>query len=207
MFCQQLQFLFLFRLHRRLSILGGTLQHSASSLINFLVPFSIFFTAFFVLGYVVFGRLMWNYRDPLHSVYEQLATMLGKFRAKDMTDISGIWGRVFLVTYNMCIIYLFLNMMITIIIDIHADVQDDVLSRETEAELIDLLLERIRGPTVKSDQETVAYNWQSKGDNESISTETSTVTVGPETPRPRPEMAGSRPEMAGPRPEMAGPPP
>ena len=208
MFCQQLQFLSLFRLHRRLSILGGTLRYSAASLVNFLLPFSVFFTAFFVLGYVVFGRLMWNYRDPLHSVYEQLATMLGKFRAKDMSDISGIWGRVFLVTYNMCIIYLFLNMMITIIIDIHTEVHDDVLSRETEAELIDLLLERIRGPTIKSDQalllkktaaqEAVAYSWESKGDNTSVSTENSIVTAGSgqETASSKPEMVKSGPDTA-----------
>ena len=208
MFCQQLQFLFLFRLHRRLSILGGTLRYSAASLVNFLLPFSVFFIAFFVLGYLVFGRLMWNYRDPLHSVFEQLATMLGKFRAKDMSDISGIWGRVFLVTYNMCIIYLFLNMMITIINDIHKEVYNDVLSRETEPELIDLLLERIRRPTIKPDQalmqkktaaeEATANRWESKGDNTSVSMENSTVTArsGQETASSKPESVKSGPDTS-----------
>ncbi len=72
--------------------------------------------------------------------------MLNNFDVSAITVTAGEAGRFVFFIYEVLMNFLFLNMLVTIMMDIYSDVQGGELAIADDHEIMDLLVEKIKGP-------------------------------------------------------------
>lgn len=142
-----LSFLKLFRLlrfNRRMSLLQQVLKRCFIQLISFLFMFALAFLAFALLACLVFGQAMEGFGTFLTSCASLMDTILGKFTLKGMMEANRIIGPIFFYTYTISMVFVLINMFLSIINDAFAEVRSDVEKQSNEYEIVDFMVHRLK---------------------------------------------------------------
>lgn len=148
-----LSFLKLFRLlrfNRRMSLLQQVLKRCFTQLISFLFMFALAFLAFALLACLVFGQAMEGFGTFLASCASLMDTILGKFTLKGMMEANRIIGPIFFYTYTISMVFVLINMFLSIINDAFAEVRSDVEKQSNEYEIVDFMIHRLKENIGKS---------------------------------------------------------
>lgn len=142
-----LSFLKLFRLlrfNRRMSLLQQVLKRCFTSLISFMFMFALAFLAFALLATLVFGQAMEGFGTFLKSCASLMDTILGKFTLKEMMAANRIIGPIFFYTYTVSMVFVLINMFLSIINDAFTEVRSDVEKQSNEYEIVDFMVHRLK---------------------------------------------------------------
>ncbi len=148
-----LSFLKLFRLlrfNRRMSLLQQVLKRCFTSLMSFMFMFALAFLAFALLATLVFGQAMEGFGTFLRSCASLMDTILGKFTLKEMTAANRIIGPIFFYSYTISMVFVLINMFLSIINDAFTDVRSDVEKQSNEFEIVDFMVHRLKENIGKS---------------------------------------------------------
>lgn len=146
-------FLKLFRLlrfNRRMSLLQQVLKRCFSSLLSFMFMFALAFLAFALLACLVFGQAMEGFGTLFRSCASLMDTLLGKFTLKEMMGANRIIGPIFFYTYTVSMVFVLINMFLSIINDAFAEVRSDVEKQSNEFEIVDFMVHRLKENIGKS---------------------------------------------------------
>lgn len=142
-----LSFLKLFRLlrfNRRMSLLQQVLKRCFTSLMSFMLMFALAFLAFALLATLVFGQAMEGFGTFLRSCASLMDTILGKFTLKEMTAANRIIGPIFFYSYTISMVFVLINMFLSIINDAFTEVRSDVDKQSNEYEIVDFMVHRLK---------------------------------------------------------------
>ena len=142
-----LSFLKMFRLlrfNRRMSMLQQVLKRSFSKLMSFMVMFALAFLAFAFLACLVFGQEMRGFGTFWRSCASLMDTLLGKFTLKKLSTANRILGPIFFYTYTVTMLFVLLNVFLSIINDAFAEVCSDVEKQSNDYEIVDFIVHRLK---------------------------------------------------------------
>ena len=148
-----LSFLKMFRLlrfNRRMSMLQQVLKRCIGQLVSFMFMFSVAFLAFALLASLVFGQYMAGFGTFWRSCASLMDTLLGKFTLQEMKHANRIIAQVFFYTYTVSMVFILLNMFISIINDAFTEVRSDVEKQSNEYEIVDFMIHRLKETIGKS---------------------------------------------------------
>lgn len=143
LFLQILQLLWVLKFNKTLAELSATIGHSMEYLKSFFVSLLVIFVAFAMVAHHMYGTELWNYRDFLHVCYSQLISILGKFDANELVLVGGDFGRVVFMSYQLTLLYIFINLLIAIINETLADIHGGKIHVEFKDDVFDLLIEKL----------------------------------------------------------------
>ncbi|BFZ02727.1 hypothetical protein BsWGS_05766 [Bradybaena similaris] len=135
-----LQIVNLLRFNKRMSVLGATLMRSAGELWSFLLVFLLMLFAFLCFSYVTYGAFMRSYRTVVDAFESLLLISLGKLEYKLMNEVSRVLTAAFTILYTLFIIFILLNMLVSILTDSFAEVREDVNNQPNDYELISYIV-------------------------------------------------------------------
>lgn len=142
-----LSFLKVFRLlrfNRRMSMLQQVLKRCFTKLISFMIMFALAFLAFALLACLVFGQMMEGFGTFLDSCASLMDTLLGKFALKEMSQANRIIGPIFFYSYTVSMVFILINMFVTIINDTFTEVRSDVDKQSNDYEIVDFMIHRLK---------------------------------------------------------------
>lgn len=134
----------LLRFNRRMSLLAQTLKVCIPRIFAFLLIYGTSFFAFSLLGCLVFGQDMEGFGTILRSATTLMDTILGKFQLKEMTQANRIIGPIFFYFYTVIMVFILVNMFLSIINDSFAEVSRDVNKQSNEYEIVDFMVHRLK---------------------------------------------------------------
>jgi hypothetical protein len=114
------------RFNRRLSILCDTLQHATKPLLSFMITFVIIFISFLVLFYLLFVSNIWECSSLLHTSQMLFEMLLLKFNAANLYEANAILGPFCFTLFILFVVFICMNMFISIIIDSFRTVRRDI---------------------------------------------------------------------------------
>ena len=142
-----LSFLKVFRLlrfNRRMSMLQQVLKRCFTQLMSFMIMFALAFLAFALLATLVFGQIMEGFGTFLDSCASLMDTLLGKPALKEMSQANRIIGPIFFYSYTVSIVFILINMFVTIINDTFTEVRSDVEKQSNDYEIVDFMVHRLK---------------------------------------------------------------
>lgn len=142
-----LSFLKMFRLlrfNRRMSMLQQVLKRCFGQLLSFMVMFAFAFLAFALLASLVFGQSMEGFGTFWRSCASLMDTLLGKFTLRAMVKANRIIGPIFFYSYTVSMVFILLNMFISIINDAFTEVRSDVEKQSNDYEIVDFMVHRLK---------------------------------------------------------------
>ena len=142
-----LSFLKVFRLlrfNRRMSMLQQVLKRCFTQLMSFMIMFALAFLAFAFLACLVFGQIMEGFGTFLDSCASLMDTLLGKPALKEMSQANRIIGPIFFYSYTVSIVFILINMFVTIINDTFTEVRSDVEKQSNDYEIVDFMIHRLK---------------------------------------------------------------
>ena len=148
-----LSFLKMFRLlrfNRRMSMLQQVLKRCLSQLLSFMIMFALAFLAFALLACLVFGQSMEGFGTFLRSCASLMDTLLGKFTLKEMSKANRIIGPIFFYSYTVSMVFILINMFLSIINDAFTEVRSDVEKQSNDYEIVDFMIHRLKENIGKS---------------------------------------------------------
>ena len=134
----------LFRFNRRMSMLQQVLKRCFGQLISFMVMFALAFLAFALFACLVFGQSMEGFGTFLKSCASLMDTLLGKFTLKEMSKANRIIGPIFFYTYTVSMVFILINMFLSIINDAFTEVRSDVEKQSNDYEIVDFMIHRFK---------------------------------------------------------------
>lgn len=143
-FLSFLKIIRLLRFNRRMSLLAQTLRVCIPRICAFLVIYGSSFFAFSLFGTLVFGQDMEGFGTILRSATTLMDTILGKFQLKEMTNANRIIGPFFFYFYTVIMVFILINMFLSIINDSFAEVKSDVNKQSNDYEIVDFMVHRLK---------------------------------------------------------------
>lgn len=134
----------LMRFNLRISLFGKTLKHARPALMLFSVQFGIVFTAYVMIGALVFGSNVARFKSILTSFMSLLRVILGKSEFTDLFEINPVIGPLFFFTFVFFVSWVLINMFLAILNDAYHQVQIDCGALANEYEMMDFFLAKFR---------------------------------------------------------------
>ncbi|CAF0742236.1 unnamed protein product [Didymodactylos carnosus] len=139
-----IKFLRLLRFNRRMSILATTLQTAARDLLSFGFMFSIVFVAFLCLFYLLFVTTLWECSDFLKAAQMCFEMMLLKFNVSDLMRAGPILGPLCFSMFIVFVVFICMNMFISIINDYFKQVRSDIAKQSNEYEMMTFMINKFK---------------------------------------------------------------
>ncbi|XP_048575351.1 uncharacterized protein LOC5511746 isoform X2 [Nematostella vectensis] len=134
----------LLRFNRRMSLLAQTLKLCIPKIGAFVIVYGIAFFAYAQLACLVFGQNAEGFMTIPRSAATLMDTLLGKFTLKEMSDINRLIGPTFFYIYTLSMIFILINMFMSIINDSFAEVNSDVSKQANDYEIVDFMIHRLK---------------------------------------------------------------
>lgn len=134
----------LLRFNRRMSLLAQTLRVCFPRIFAFLVIYGMAFFAYSQFACLVFGQSMEGFGTILRSAATLMDTILGKFALKEITDANRLIGPTFFYFYTVTMVFILINMFLSIINDSFAEVKNDVNKQPNEYEIVNFMVHRLK---------------------------------------------------------------
>ena len=154
------KFLKLLRFNNKMLLMFKTVQYASKDLKYFTISFALVFLAFAQLSYLLFSQHIEGYSNFIRTIESLFNLMLGKFDFYAIISANKTLGPMFFMSFVFVMVYILINMFISIIIESFASVQDMMRYQRNQYELIHFLKLRFKGflpasLTRKSDNSTV----------------------------------------------------
>ena len=140
----------LLRFNRRMSMLQQVLKRCTGQLVSFMFMFALAFLAFAFLASLVFGQSTEGFGTFYKSCASLMDTLLGKFTLKEMLHANRIIGPIFFCSYTVFMVFILINMFVSIINDAFTEVRSDVEKQSNEYEIVDFMIHRLKENIGKS---------------------------------------------------------
>lgn len=134
----------LLRFNRRMSLLAQTLSVCFPRIFAFLFIYGMAFFAYAQFACLVFGQSMEGFGTILRSAATLMDTILGKFALKEITDANRLIGPTFFYFYTVTMVFILINMFLSIINDSFAEVKNDVNKQPNEYEIVNFMVHRLK---------------------------------------------------------------
>lgn len=132
------------RFNLRISLFSKTLRHAKPALAGYCVQFGIVFFAYVMVGVLVFGYNVSQFRSIMSAMMSLGRVILGKSQFRELFVADPIIGPLFFFTYVMFVCWILVTMFIAILTDSYHDVQDRCFGMRNEYEVVDFLVARLR---------------------------------------------------------------
>lgn len=151
-----LKFLRLLRFNRRMAMLSLTLKRASKPLFYFFVYFAIIFLAYVQFGFSIFGVSDPNYASFHRSIVSVFSMTLGSFDFHALNQANRIFGPMYFFTYVVLIIFILMNVFLSILMDHFDEVNQDVLQQGNDHEMLAFMVHAVKsnmgkkcGPAIK----------------------------------------------------------
>jgi hypothetical protein len=125
-----LKFFKILEFSRGIQTLGRAFKIGFINLAGFLLIFSLLCFAWLQVAFVVFGDRARGFSTLVRTIETGFLLLLGKFQLSDMMQTSPFWAVVFHTTYSFCMVFVMLQMFLTLIAHSLADAKRHVNARD-----------------------------------------------------------------------------
>ena len=132
----------LLRFNRKLSCFGTTLKYCLSELIGFSFASLLMWMAFVQLMFLIFNTDLEYYSTIVKSMQSSFEILDGKFDVKPLMLSNPVLGPIVFVSYNVMIVFISLNIFISIVIDAFREVKLDAKRMGNDFDFIDYIFGR-----------------------------------------------------------------
>ncbi|XP_072168153.1 polycystin-2-like protein 1 [Diadema setosum] len=143
-FIANLKFMKLLRFNRRLLLLSMTLKSAGYDILHYLVVFGIVFMAFSTMAFAMYNAYLVSFSSFGATIETLFSTLLGKFKFHEMLQASRYLGPVFFFCYVVVIMFICLNMFLSIINEAFTQVRLENARAENELEIVDFMMDRFK---------------------------------------------------------------
>ena len=128
-----------------MSMLGDTVKVAMHDLKNFMVVFVVFFLAFALCAYVLFGKHLPSYGSFIGTLEALFAFALGDFDFDAFKDVHMFLGPLFFFMYVLVVYIGLMGMFLTIIYDAFAEVKANAEMQTNDYEIVDFMMKKFKG--------------------------------------------------------------
>ncbi|XP_070579639.1 polycystin-1-related protein-like [Ptychodera flava] len=144
LFLSTLKLLKLLKFNRRMLLLSEVIRACSHEVFLFLIIFGLFFFAFAHFAYLIFGIALRDFCTIVLTVESLFSTLLGKFEFEDMVTASRYLGPIFFFFYVMLVMFILLNMFLSIINEGFSRVKADNDRLVNQLEIVDFMINRFK---------------------------------------------------------------
>ena len=134
----------LLRFNRPITILAQTLRGSAGPLAAFSVVFIVFFLAYSLFAFAVFGKDLPDFYNFFSTCETVMGVLLGSFDFLALTEVAPVLGPLFFFSFMVFGTFILMNMFLTIVLDVFSEVKESIDEQENEYEIVDFMIRRFR---------------------------------------------------------------
>ena len=149
-FFANLKLLKLLRFNHRIYLFTKTLSKAAMPLFSFLIVFFVFYIAYSILHYFLFGPVLDEYKSFVTTIETLFSTVMGVFDFEIIRENNRILGPIIFFSFNMIMVMILMNVFLTILMDAFAEVQADENLKSKDYEVIEYMLQQFRFFFVRS---------------------------------------------------------
>ena len=142
-FFATLKLLKLFRFNHTVFLLTRTLASAASPLMSFFLVFLVFYIAYAIVFYVVYGSKVQEYCNFISTVETLFNTLLGGFDYTTIEENNRELGPILFFSFMIFVVLVLMNVFLTIIMDSFSEVQADEDLQSNGYGVADFLKEHI----------------------------------------------------------------
>ena len=157
-FFANLKLLKLIRFNHRIYQFTKTLSTAASPLMSFMIVFSIFYIAYSILFYAMFGAILPEYRSFLSTIETLFNTVMGAFDFEVIRENNRILGPTIFFSFMMIMVMILLNVFLTILMDSYAEVQEDQHLTSEDSEVVEMIIKRFKNFFLRADKVDILAN-------------------------------------------------
>uniref|UniRef100_A0A1I8GMZ4 PLAT domain-containing protein n=2 Tax=Macrostomum lignano TaxID=282301 RepID=A0A1I8GMZ4_9PLAT len=141
-FVSTLKFIRLLRFNKRMGMMGDVVRIAAKDIRQFFIMFFIMFCAFVQTFHLIFLQRLYGYSTFLYTMEQLMQIALGKFKFLELYESEPILGPLIFAMYAIFVIFILLNMFVSILNEAFAKVKDDVEKQENEHEMVDFMVQK-----------------------------------------------------------------
>ncbi|XP_065660223.1 uncharacterized protein LOC101236989 isoform X5 [Hydra vulgaris] len=139
-----LKFIKLLRFNCRVSMLSSTLKAAWYPLSMFGILFFIILCSVVSSSSIVFGILLDGYQTYFKTVASIISLLLGKFSYGQFENANAVLGPVFFFGFNVMVNWIIMNMFISILNDVFAEVRANLEYQNNDYEMVDFIIEHFK---------------------------------------------------------------
>ena len=143
-FLASIQFLKLLQFNKKMNMLGDTVRVATKDLKVFSIAFLLYFFAFVIAGFLLFGQQLASYNGIIQSMESNFAFALGSFDFEAMSGAQKFLGPIFFFLYIGVVYVGLMSIFITIIADAYVTVQEDIAGRSNDYEMVDFIWRKFK---------------------------------------------------------------
>ena len=144
-FLSTCQFLKLLQFNKKMNMLGDTVKLATKDLKVFSVAFCLYFMAFVVTFYLLFGQYIASYNGIVQSMESAFAFTLGAFDFEAMSDAHKFLGPIFFFLFIAVIYVGLMSIFLTIIADSFTTVKEQTKDAKNDYEMVDFIWRKFKG--------------------------------------------------------------
>lgn len=143
-FTSNVKFLKILRFNKKMNMLGCVLRWAAKPLANFMLVFGIIFFSFVQFSYLMFHNVLTDFMNIISSMETLLVMLLNKFDFVAFKGADGLFGPIFFIVYTIMVVFILINMMLTIIMETFSSVKRDIAKQSNDYEIVDFMIGRFK---------------------------------------------------------------
>ena len=143
-FFATMKLLKLIRFNHRIYLFTQTISRAAMPLLSFLMVFAIFYIAYSILFYALFGPVLVEYSSFLTTIKTLFNTVMGAFDFEIVRENNRLFGPIIFFSFMMIMVMILMNVFLTILMDSFAEVQEDENLKSKDAEVVDHMLHQFK---------------------------------------------------------------
>ena len=144
-FFTTLKFIKMLKFNRRMGMLGDTIKLATKDLKIFSITFFIYFAAFTMFAYALFGTQLSSYGSFVSSAETLFAFALGDFDFYALQDTARILGPIFFFLYVGVIYIGLMGMFLTIIGESFSAVKASTDLQSNDYEIVEFITGKLKG--------------------------------------------------------------
>ncbi|XP_065660274.1 uncharacterized protein LOC105844737 isoform X6 [Hydra vulgaris] len=146
-----LKFIKLLQFNRRVSLVSYTLKVAWYPLTMFGIVFFIILCSFVFSSAIIFGAFMDDYKTFFNTITSIVSLLLGRFSFIQYKNANGFLGPIFFYGFNIIVIWIIMNMFVSILNDAFRNVRTRPDNQTNDYEIIEFLLEQLK--------DLLGYRW------------------------------------------------
>nr|XP_047143143.1 uncharacterized protein LOC105848477 isoform X3 [Hydra vulgaris] len=139
-----LKFIKLLRFNCRMLMLSSTLKNAWYPLTMFGIIFFIILCSVVSTSSIVFGSLLYGYQNYFKTLASIISLLLGKFSYSQFENANNVLGPSFFFGFNFIVIWIVMNIFISILNDAFAEVCADFQFQTNEYEMINFIIVNLK---------------------------------------------------------------
>eukprot|EP01062_Namystynia_karyoxenos_P066368 TRINITY_DN60316_c0_g1_i1.p1 TRINITY_DN60316_c0_g1~~TRINITY_DN60316_c0_g1_i1.p1 ORF type:complete len:1559 (+),score=632.37 TRINITY_DN60316_c0_g1_i1:128-4804(+) len=134
------------QLNPQFNVLTKTIAEASGELVGLLLIFVAMFLGFCLMGYVVYGHVLEEFRDMATVVGSLLRWLVGDFDYVELREARRLFTPIFFTLFQLLMFFLLLNMVIAVLSDAFASVSNN---KWQNTRLLDKLIEESSAEWIK----------------------------------------------------------